>query len=136
MNSSFMQILSIFIIVTSIANLIRMMIYLIGSDMYAIQRYKQSAKYADKRAFRPTFSIVVPAHNESAIITQTLDCLMKLDYPANKLQIVIADDGSTDDTVKIVRAYKRKYDKNNNYESQNHLAKAERQEKPETLRNR
>lgn len=38
---------------------------------------------------------------------------MKLDYPANKLQIVIADDGSTDDTVKIVRAYKRKYDKNN-----------------------
>lgn len=38
---------------------------------------------------------------------------MKIDYPANKLQIVIADDGSTDDTVEIVRAYKLKYDKNN-----------------------
>lgn len=113
MNTSFMQVLSIFIIVTSMANLVRMMIYLIGGDMYAIQRYKKSAKYAGKRAYRPTFSIIVPAHNESAVISQTLDCLMKIDYPANKLQIVIADDGSTDDTVEIVRAYKLKYDKNN-----------------------
>lgn len=50
MNTSFMQVLSIFIIVTSMANLVRMMIYLIGGDMYAIQRYKKSAKYAGKRA--------------------------------------------------------------------------------------
>lgn len=108
-----LKFITIFIVVTSIANLIRMMLYLVGSDIYTIKRELHDKKITKMRAYRPTVSIVVPAHNEATVIRQTLDCLLKIDYPSNKLQIIIADDGSTDDTVNIIRAYKRKYDKNN-----------------------
>lgn len=107
------QIIGMFILVTSVASLVRMMIYLVGSDIYAIKHHRNAQKRKGTRPYRPTVSIVVPAHNEAPIIEKTLDCLMDIDYPASKLQIIIADDGSTDDTVKIVRAYKRKFDKHN-----------------------
>lgn len=113
MTKEILYLISLFIIITSIANLIRMMLYLVGSDIYTIKRALQNKKNAKKRAYRPTVSIVVPAHNEASVIEQTLDCLLKVDYPANKLQIILADDGSTDNTVKIIRAYKRKHDKGN-----------------------
>ena len=53
-------------------------------------------------------SLVVPAHNESAVIETTLECLLKLDYAP--LQIIVADDGSTDDTLERIYAYKRTHD--------------------------
>jgi poly-beta-1,6-N-acetyl-D-glucosamine synthase len=42
------------------------------------------------------------------VIERTLDCLIKLDYAP--LQIILADDGSTDDTVNRIYAYKRAHD--------------------------
>lgn len=109
----FLQIITYFILITSVANLVRMTLYLIGSDLYEIKMTKNRKKASKQRAYRPTVSLVVPAHNEASVIEQTLDYLMKIEYPANKLQIIIADDGSTDDTAKIVRKYKRTHDKDN-----------------------
>jgi cellulose synthase/poly-beta-1,6-N-acetylglucosamine synthase-like glycosyltransferase len=53
-------------------------------------------------------SLVVPAHNEGPVIETTLASLMKLDYAS--LQIIVADDGSTDDTLERIHAYKRAHD--------------------------
>ena len=50
----------------------------------------------------PSVSIMVPARNESTVIRRTIDALLSLDYPSEKLQIVIVNDGSTDDTEAIV----------------------------------
>jgi cellulose synthase/poly-beta-1,6-N-acetylglucosamine synthase-like glycosyltransferase len=47
---------------------------------------------------------MIPAHNESPVITNTLEALLKLDYPAEKLEILVINDGSTDDTAKQVEA--------------------------------
>lgn len=46
----------------------------------------------------PTVSIVVVAHNEGDRIGQRIENLLALDYPAGTLDIVIASDGSTDNT--------------------------------------
>ncbi|MBW3014958.1 glycosyltransferase family 2 protein [Candidatus Woesearchaeota archaeon] len=56
----------------------------------------------------PKVSIVVPAYNEQDTIAKTLDSLLELDYPKDKVEIVVLDDGSTDDTYKIAKEYKKK----------------------------
>jgi len=47
----------------------------------------------------PMVSIVVVAHNEEASIEARIENLLALDYPADRRQILIGSDGSTDDTV-------------------------------------
>lgn len=53
----------------------------------------------------PAVSLVVPAYNESKTISKTLRSLLNLDYPKNKLEIIVVNDGSTDDTVDIVKRF-------------------------------
>ncbi|NYZ74253.1 glycosyltransferase family 2 protein [Candidatus Micrarchaeota archaeon] len=54
----------------------------------------------------PTVSIVMPAYNESRYIAESIQCLFGLDYPKDKLEIIVVDDGSTDDTYKIAGSFK------------------------------
>ncbi|MEM5815283.1 MAG: glycosyltransferase [Candidatus Aenigmatarchaeota archaeon] len=56
----------------------------------------------------PKVSILVPAYNEEKTIASTLKSLLKLNYPKNKLEIIAINDGSTDNTLKIMRRF-RKY---------------------------
>jgi cellulose synthase/poly-beta-1,6-N-acetylglucosamine synthase-like glycosyltransferase len=55
----------------------------------------------------PRLSLVIAAYNEEAEIGRRLQNALELDYPADKLEIVIASDGSTDRTNSIVRKYER-----------------------------
>jgi biofilm PGA synthesis N-glycosyltransferase PgaC len=55
--------------------------------------------------FRPSVTLIVPAHDEEKWIQQKIENTLKLDYPRELLRIVIASDGSTDRTVDIVRAF-------------------------------
>jgi cellulose synthase/poly-beta-1,6-N-acetylglucosamine synthase-like glycosyltransferase len=50
----------------------------------------------------PTVSVIVAAHDEEAVIERRLDNLLALDYPADKLEIVVASDASTDRTNGLV----------------------------------
>ncbi len=54
----------------------------------------------------PGVTVTVPAYNESHNIEKTVDSLLKLDYPQDKLFINIVDDGSTDDTWQVMQQYK------------------------------
>lgn len=53
----------------------------------------------------PQVSITVPAFNEEHQIRETLDSLLALEYPAEKKQILIVSDASTDGTDEIVRSF-------------------------------
>ncbi len=53
----------------------------------------------------PTVSVVLAARNEQVAIGPRLDNLVGLDYPAAKLETIIASDGSDDATVEIARRY-------------------------------
>lgn len=53
----------------------------------------------------PVISITVPAYNEAATIGPTLDRLLDLDYPADRRQILVVSDASTDGTDDVVAGY-------------------------------
>ncbi|MCC3154138.1 glycosyltransferase [Hymenobacter sp. BT770] len=58
-----------------------------------------------RRVGRPRVSILVAARNEEATIERCLRSLADQHYPASRLEILIADDGSTDNTAAVVRAF-------------------------------
>jgi cellulose synthase/poly-beta-1,6-N-acetylglucosamine synthase-like glycosyltransferase len=53
----------------------------------------------------PFISITVPAYNEAARIRATIESLLEIDYPADRRQILIVSDASSDDTDRIVAEY-------------------------------
>src|SRR3989338_5052568 len=56
--------------------------------------------------FEPKISIVIPAYNEEKNIGKCIESIHNSDYPKEKLQIMVVDDGSIDNTLKILRKYK------------------------------
>lgn len=52
----------------------------------------------------PSISIIVPARNEEGRIERCLDSLEQLDYPVDRLEIIIVNDRSTDRTAELVAA--------------------------------
>lgn len=52
----------------------------------------------------PDITVVMPAYNEAAHIAAKLRNLAAIDYPADRLHVIVACDGCTDDTVAIARA--------------------------------
>lgn len=55
----------------------------------------------------PTVSIIVPCWNEENTIVKTIFSLLKLDYPKDKLSIIAVDDGSTDNTWKVLQKFSK-----------------------------
>ena len=55
-----------------------------------------------KAEITPSVALVVSAHDEEAVIGRRVENLLALDYPADRLEIVVASDGSTDRTDAIV----------------------------------
>lgn len=53
----------------------------------------------------PFFTTIVPAYNEEESITDTLLSLIKLDYPMDKREIIVVNDGSTDKTQELVENF-------------------------------
>lgn len=58
-----------------------------------------------REAVLPQISIIIAAHNEANGIANKIRNCLALDYPADKFEIIVASDGSRDDTPKIVRAF-------------------------------
>lgn len=57
--------------------------------------------------FLPKVSIIVPAYNEDRVIEKSVRSLIRSSY--QKIEIIIVDDGSSDDTLKVARALEKKY---------------------------
>ena len=58
-----------------------------------------------RAAIQPRVAIIVVAHNEQARITAKLASCLAQDYPAGLMRVIVAADGSQDDTPSIVRAH-------------------------------
>jgi cellulose synthase/poly-beta-1,6-N-acetylglucosamine synthase-like glycosyltransferase len=72
-----------------------------------LHRFRLAGESALER--EPNVAVVVPAWNEAAVIGRTLDTLVGLDYPAERLRVYVVDDASTDETPDVVRAKAEEY---------------------------
>ncbi len=54
--------------------------------------------------FEPGVSIVIAARNEARRLPKRIANLLSLDYPADRRQIIVVSDGSTDDTMAVLEA--------------------------------
>ncbi|RLI18514.1 glycosyltransferase family 2 protein [Candidatus Bathyarchaeota archaeon] len=91
-----------------------MIAYLIRHYIFTLTVLKNTRKHGknEKAAalnFKPTVSILVPAHNEENVIGRLLDRLTELTYPEDKTQIIVIDDASTDSTGEITEKYAKKF---------------------------
>lgn len=53
----------------------------------------------------PTVTVVIPVYNGERFLLDKLNSLLALDYPAERLDIVVISDGSTDRTSEIARSF-------------------------------
>lgn len=56
---------------------------------------------------KPIVSFVIPTYNEGKTIKKCIESLLNLHYPIDRLDIVVVDSGSIDDTVQIVKKFKQ-----------------------------
>lgn len=62
------------------------------------------ATMRDTRA-RPFVSIIIPCLNEQASIAECLDSILSQDYPLERIEILVADGGSSDDTLDVIERF-------------------------------
>jgi len=58
-----------------------------------------------REPIEPSVSLLIAAYNEAAVIAEKIRNSLALDYPAERLEIVVASDGSADATADIVRSF-------------------------------
>jgi cellulose synthase/poly-beta-1,6-N-acetylglucosamine synthase-like glycosyltransferase len=73
--------------------------------VYALGRGRKESEPRSEPETWPSISFSVPAYNEEEEIGATLDALLAIDYPADRRQIIIVSDASTDRTDAIVESY-------------------------------
>jgi cellulose synthase/poly-beta-1,6-N-acetylglucosamine synthase-like glycosyltransferase len=73
--------------------------------LWLIGRVRGPASSLPTPAEWPLISIVVPAYNEEQSIRGTIESILGLDYPAERRQILVVSDASTDRTDEIVREF-------------------------------
>ena len=56
----------------------------------------------------PLISVIIPVKNQAALLSLCLDSLRQLDYPKEKIEIIVVDGLSTDDTRDVAQRYKTK----------------------------
>jgi cellulose synthase/poly-beta-1,6-N-acetylglucosamine synthase-like glycosyltransferase len=58
-----------------------------------------------KSAVTPRVTLIIAAYNEATVIARKLEQSLALEYPEGQLEILVADDGSTDGTDEIVKSF-------------------------------
>jgi poly-beta-1,6-N-acetyl-D-glucosamine synthase len=70
-------------------------------------RAKVNPHPAMRGKFEPLVSVVMVVRNEESVLAEKIRNLVAMDYPAEKLQVVVVSDGSTDGTEAILREHAR-----------------------------
>src|SRR3989338_1852963 len=55
--------------------------------------------------YTPSVTFLVPAHNEENLIDRCLESIENLDYPKDKIKVIVIDDGSTDSTGSVASRF-------------------------------
>lgn len=57
----------------------------------------------------PLLTVIIPAYNEGPMVEKTIDSVAAANYPSDRLEIIVVDDGSTDDTWDYIQTAAGRY---------------------------
>ncbi|HDF3126024.1 TPA: glycosyltransferase family 2 protein [Clostridioides difficile] len=80
-----------------------------GGYIFYFKNFDKEIKQIDEY---PMISILVPAHNEAKVIGRTVESLLLLNYPKSKMELIVINDNSSDNSKEILENIKDRY---NNY---------------------
>jgi biofilm PGA synthesis N-glycosyltransferase PgaC len=81
-------------------------LWMVGGIYYYFHWERAEGKHIDQPPPLPEYpgvTVIVPAHNESFAIQETIDSLLVMQYP--DVEIIVVNDGSTDNTAEILDIY-------------------------------
>src|SRR3989337_3305890 len=53
----------------------------------------------------PKISVIVPNYNDASNLSKCIQSLLDLNYPKEKLEIIIVDNGSTDNSIQVIKEF-------------------------------
>ena len=83
-------------------------LYSIAATKYQKRKLKKHPPVVNE-SYKPFVTIMVPAHNEEYVISNTVENILAIDYP--NFEVIVIDDRSTDNTANVVRDLELKYEK-------------------------
>lgn len=83
---------------------------LVATSFYVLSfiagKKKKELLFEDKEL--PKVSVIIPVYNEEKTIERTLNSILASDYPKNKFEIIVVNDGSTDRSLEIIKKFEKK----------------------------
>lgn len=91
--------------------IILMTIYSVYTNLAAKHKKRKMLKNPQivNENYKPLVTVMVPAHNEASVITETIETILKMDYP--NFEVIVIDDRSEDNTSEVLKILEQKYDK-------------------------
>jgi cellulose synthase/poly-beta-1,6-N-acetylglucosamine synthase-like glycosyltransferase len=103
---------ALFLVLTAlmVAYLIRHYIFTLTVLNHANRRKKAvTVAVAKNVTYQPLVSILIPARDEERVIGRILKGMTELTYPKDKMQVIVIDDASRDNTGKVAEGYAKMY---------------------------
>ena len=96
---------------------------LVGYPLVVVLLARRRGRPARAQVWTPKVSLLLVCRNESKNLPRKIASLLALDYPKDKLEILVADDASTDGTVRILNAARAELPKLQIVRSSSHRGK-------------
>lgn len=79
------------------------------STLFYTRSYEKVLRGARSEFYEPTVTFVVPCKNEEKAIRKTVSMCFAANYPKEKIEVIVINDGSTDGTIGVLRRMQQKY---------------------------
>ena len=82
-------------------------LYSIAATLYQKRKLKKYPPVINEN-YKPFVTVMIPAHNEESVITNTVENVLQIDYP--NFEVIVIDDRSSDNTANIIGELANKYE--------------------------
>lgn len=86
-----------------------MMVYFVAASIATKVKARQELKKPKGKdeSYKPFVSVMIPAHNEEAVISSTIARVFEMDYP--NYEVIVIDDRSSDNTASVIKGLEASY---------------------------